>query len=276
MDLGVSIEITDETDLPAAFGQAREAGWERGQVALLIHGITPDDVRDVAVAAQYAGFWVDAVWCPVNPLRPDDAFLSGVDMTDWRVVAANMSMMNGVERLVSWSGTRGKMLDVPSLLNSEPDTFRILYTALHGMVEAIEGLGIRILLVPHTAHVLCDAMTASKMTRQFPAGEVRLALDAVLSLPSREYDERNNEAQKFAALAGPLAGLVHLRDILPPEEGQKRTALVGRGGLAWGSYLRTVTERIADVPAVVVGAHGTDEMRAAYQFLTDTLKEYGL
>ena len=108
MELGVMINIYEETDIPAAFWYATEAGFRRGQVTSFIHGITADEVRQIAVAARNSGFQVDAVGCYINPLRPEDAGLHGVDGLDWQTLAENMGMMNGVERLVCWSGTLGR------------------------------------------------------------------------------------------------------------------------------------------------------------------------
>jgi len=118
MDLGVLVNLYEETDIPAAFREATEAGFGRGQVSSFIHGITADEVRWVARCARDAGFKVDAVGCYINPLRLDDAALHGVDVLDWRTWAENMGML-GVDRIVCWSGTLGRTLGAPTLLNGE-------------------------------------------------------------------------------------------------------------------------------------------------------------
>ena len=276
MELGVMVDIGEDTDIAAAFRQAREAGFARGQVNLLTHGITPDEVRDVAVAAQTAGFHVDAVGCPINPLRPDDAGLSGVDATDWRTVAANMGMMNGVERLVCWSGTRGKTLDAPNLLNAEDDTLRTLFTSLSALLEGARGLGVQMILRPHTAHALCDAVSCVRMARRFAGGDVRIAVDGPGVLNVREYEGRDAHAQAFAREVAAVAGMVILRDTLPPEDGQRRFAAPGQGTLAFGPYLEELFRRVPEVPMVVDGAHTVGEMWKAREFVLSVVREYGL
>ena len=87
MELGVMIHIYEETDIPAAFGQAVDAGFRRGQVTSFIHGLTAGEVRDMGVAARNAGFHVDAAGCYINPLRLEDPSMHGVDGTDWRTLA---------------------------------------------------------------------------------------------------------------------------------------------------------------------------------------------
>ena len=56
MELGVMVSIYEETDIPAAFWYATEAGFHRGQVTSFIHGITAGEVREMGVAARNAGF----------------------------------------------------------------------------------------------------------------------------------------------------------------------------------------------------------------------------
>ena len=278
MDLGVMVNLYADTDIAAAFRGAVEAGFRRGQVTSFFHGITADEIRRIALCARAAGFQVDAVGCYLNPLRLDDASLHGVDGADWRTWAGNIGML-GVDRIVCWSGTLGRTLGTPTLLNSEEQTFNSLFIALSGMIEMARGLPIQILLKPYTAHVLGDAAACVRLTRKFPGGEVRIVLDAPSLIPLRPplTGARLSEAvTRMVAVLAPAVGLVHLKDFAPSEAGRPRFFRPGAGVLDYGKCLRAIARSLPEVPIVIEQVSGVAEMRAAREFVQTTLKECGL
>jgi len=276
MELGVQINIYKETDIPAAFWYATEAGFTRGQVTSHIHGITADQVRQMAVAARDRGFLVDAVGCYLNPLRLDTAEISGVDERDWQIVAENMGMMNGVERLVCWSGTLGKRLAAPNLLNGEAGTFSNLYVILSGLRERVRGLPIQVFLEPFATHVLDSAEACVRMARRFPGGEVKAVLDAPNMITTRGFAAQKDLVPNFVARMAPAVGLVHLKDCALGPDGQRRFYPPGAGALDYGAYLRAIAQYLPEVPMVVTEVTTIEEMRAAREFVEGLIREYGL
>ncbi|MGI4789490.1 MAG: sugar phosphate isomerase/epimerase family protein [Janthinobacterium lividum] len=276
MELGTMIHIYEETDIPAAFWYATEAGFRRGQVTSFIHGVTADEVRQMGVAARNAGFHVDAVGCYINPLRPDDSSLHGVDGLDWRTLAENMGMMNGVERIVCWSGTLGKTLDAPNLLNAEEETFNSLYIALSGMREQVRGLPVQILLEPFVSHVLDDAAACVRMARKFPSGDVKVVLDAPNLLTVRGFAAQKALIPDLIARMAPAIGLVHLKDFSLDAEGKRVFVAPGKGVLDFGMQLRAISQFLSEVPLVIENVTTIDEMRAAREFVQGVLKDCGL
>ena len=270
------IHVYEETDIPAAFYYAKEAGFRRGQVTSFIHGITAGEVRQIAVAARNSGFHVDAVGCYVNPLRPEDPGLHGVDGLDWKTLAENMGMMNGVERLVCWSGTLGRTLTAPNLLNTEEETFNSLFIALSGLREAVRGLPVQILLEPFSTHVLSDPASCVRMARRFPGGEVKAVLDAPNLIPAKSYAGRNTLLPALISDLAPAVGLVHLKDIALGDDGQRRFVRPGLGGLDFGLYLRSIARFLPEVPVIIEQVTTIDEMRAAREYVQGILKEYGI
>ncbi len=270
------VNLYEETDIPAAFWYATEAGFRRGQVTSFIHGITAEEVRQIALAARARGFQVDAVGCYLNPLRLDDATLHGVDSTDWRTLAENMGMLNGVERIVCWSGTLGRTLGTPTLLNGEEETFNSLFIALSGMIEMVRGLPVQILLEPYTAHVLGDAAACVRLARKFPGGEVKVVLDAPNLIPSRSLSSGWGRVAELVAQLAPAVGLVHLKDFALGEDGRRLFSRPGAGILDYGAYLRAITRSLPEVPVVIEQVTGIEEMRAAREFVLGVLKEYGI
>ncbi len=278
MDLGVMVNLYEQTDISAAFQDAAEAGFRRGQVTSFIHGITADKVRQIALCARDTRFQVDAIGCYINPLRLDDTSLHGVDSLDWRTWAENMGML-GVDRIVCWSGTLGRTLGAPTLLNSEAQTFNSLFIALSGMIEMVRGLPIQILLEPYTAHVLGDAAACVRLARKFPSGEVRVVLDAPNLLPVRLRLTGPGLAEtifQLVAHLAPVVGLVHLKDFAPGEDGRPRFFRSGAGVLDYGAYLRAIARSLPEVPVVIEQVTSIAEMRAARVFVQATLKECGL
>ena len=276
MELGVQINLYADTDIPTAFRQAAAAGFTRGQVTSHIHGVTADQVRWMAVAARDRGFQVDAVGCYLNPLRLDTADITGVDAQDWQVLAENMGMMNGVERLVCWSGTLGKSLTMPNLLNGEEGTFTNLYVILSGLRERVRGLPLQIFLEPFATHVLDSAESCVRMTRQFPGGEVKVVLDAPNLMTTRGFAAQKDLLPNFVARMAPAAGLVHLKDCALGPDGQRQFTPPGAGGLDYGVYLRAIAQYLPEVPLIVTEVKTPEEMRAAREFVEGLIKEYGL
>lgn len=270
------VSIREETDFVRAFVDAREAGFSRGQVTIALHGITAEEMRQIAVAARQVEFHVDAVGCYINPLRLHDGGSDGVDLTDWKTVVANMGMLNGVERIVCWSGTLSKELGAPNLLNHEEDSFNRLFVNLHALLEQARGLPVRLILEPYTTHVLSDARSCLRLAQKFPGGEVRIVLDAANVIPASDFAHRDARAQQFIAEATPAAGLIHLKDLGRDEAGHRTFPPAGQGTLAYAPLLRAIAQHAPEVPIILEAAHSVDEMRQARQFVGNVLKEYRL
>jgi len=276
MELGVQINLYEETDIPSAFWYASEAGFKRGQVTSHIHGITAEQVRQMAVAARNQGFHVDAVGCYINPLRLDSADLSGVDAADWQVLAENMGMMNGVERLICWSGTLGKTLNGPNLLNGEEETFSSLYVILSGLRERVRGLPLQLFLEPFAFHVLDSADACVRMTRRFPGSEVKVVLDVPNMITTRGFAAQKDLLANFIAQMAPAVGLVHLKDCDLGPDGQRRFTAPGAGALDYGAYLRAIAQYLPEVPVIITEVTTIEEMRLAREFVESLVREYGL
>ena len=276
MELGVMVSLREGADFARAFAEAREAGFTQGQVNCAIPGLTADEVREIALAAHGAKFHVDAVGCYMNPLRPEETGSGEPGALDWKTLAENMAMLNGCERIVCWSGTLGKTLATPNLLNQEDATFNNLYTALAGLLEQVRGIPVELVLEPFSAHVLHDAASCRRMAAKFPGGEVKVVLDAPNVVSLQDYAHRDAHVQEFVRQVAPAVGLVHLKDVTRDDAGHRLFHAPGRGGLDYGRYLRAIAEHIPAVPIIVEDASGVDEMRAAREFLEGQLKEQGL
>ena len=276
MELGVTVMIHDDMDFARAFAEARDAGFSRGQVTIFVPGITADEIREIALAAHAARFHVDAVGCYMNPLRPEDVGPDECSIMDWKTVVENMGMMNGVERVVCWSGTLGRTLGTPNLLNQEDETFNNLYIALSGLFEQVRGLPVSIILEPYTAHVLHDAASCRRMAKKFPGGEVKVVLDAPNVLPVKEFGQRDARVEEFVKQVAPATGLVHLKDVNRNDDGHRVFLAPGQGALDYGRYLRAIVQNVPEVPVILENLRGVGEMRAAREFIEATLKEYGL
>ena len=275
MELGVMVSIYEETDIAAAFVQAVDAGFRRGQVTSFIHGLTAGEVREMGVAARDAGFFVDAAGCYINPLRLDDAGLHGVDGLDWRTLAENMGMMNGVERIVSWSGTHGKTLTAPNLMNAEEAAFSSLYTALSGLHAQVRGLPVQIVLEPFVSHVLGDVAACVRMAQRFPGGEVKVVLDAPNLLTKSGFSAQASRIPDMVARLAPAVGLVHLKDSALDAGGSRGFLAPGLGVLDFGIQLRAISQFLPEVP-VVIEVASADEMRPARAFVQGILSDIGL
>lgn len=276
MELGVMVVIRDETDPAEAFERALAAGYSRGQVSFQIRGLTPEKVRLVALASHAARFTVDAVGCYFNPLRPDDPGLSSVNFADWKTLAENMAMLNGVERIVCWSGTLAKTLGTPNLLNQEESTFNNLFIALSGYFERLRGMPLQILVEPYTAHVIHDTASCLRLAAKFPGGEVKVVLDAVNLLTLRELAGSDAGWDDFVRKIAPAVGLVHLKDVSADADGHRVFLPPGKGRIDYGRFLRAVANSVPAVPIIVEQTQTVEEMREARTSLEAVMKEIGL
>ena len=270
------VSIREGTDFMEAFAHVRKAGFTRGQVSIMVHGITAEEMRQIAVAAHYAKFHVDAVGCYLNPLRMDDSALGQADRTDWLTVVNNMSMMNGVERIVCWSGTLSRVVDAPNLLNSEPETVSRVFVTLHGLLEQVRGLPVQLVLEPFSTHVLCDARLCVQMMQKFPGGQVKVVLDAPNIVPAKDFGTRDARVQEFVAQVAPAVGLIHLADLGRTADGRRVLMPPGQGMLSYGAYLRAIAQHVPQVPVIIDKAHTVEDMVAARTFVEGQLREYGL
>lgn len=273
MDFGVLVSIYEGDDFTQAFAEARQAGFTHGQVNCCITGITADEVRELALASLKADFRVDAIGCYINPLRPDDPSLNQCSVLDWRTIVENMAMLNGVERVVCWSGTLGRTLGTPNLLNLEESTFNNLFITLSGLLEQVRGIPIEIVLEPFTAHVLHDSASCCRMASKFPRGDVKVILDAPNVVPVKEFHHIDNYVEEYVKHVAPAVGLVHLKDISRNNDGHREFLPAGKGKLDYGRYLRAIAEYIPEVPLIVDNVCGLEEMQSAHEFLERILKE---
>ncbi len=187
-----------------------------------------------------------------------------------------MGMMNGVERLVCWSGTHGKTLTAPNLLNAEEETFNSLYIALSGMREQVRGLPVQILLEPFVAHVLDHAAACVRLARRFPGGDVQVVLDAPNLLTVRGFSAQKALIPDVIARMAPAVGLVHLKDFALDAAGSRVFVAPGKGVLDFAMQLRAIAQFLPEVPIVIENVTTVDEMRAAREFVQGILSDIGL
>jgi sugar phosphate isomerase/epimerase len=276
MDLGVMIDIWEDTEFTGAFEQAVGAGFTRGQVNVYLPEITPNEMRKLALAASQEGFHVDAMGCYINPLRLYDASLSKTGFNEWKTVVEHMVMLNGVERIVCWSGTLGRTVETPNLLNQEEETFNSLFVAVSAMLEQVRGFPLQIILEPYTAHVMYDAKICKRLTQQFPNGDVRVVLDAPAIIPYKDVGHHDTHTQDLVREIAPSAGMVHLRDLVRTDSGQRVLTRPGSGYLNYAAYLREISQHVPAVPVIVAGAKTGPEMTQSRLFLEGLLREISM
>ena len=267
------IDIWEDTEFTGAFEQAVGAGFNHGQVNVYLPDITPNEMRKLGLAASQEGFHVDAIGCYINPLRLQDASLSKTTLNDWKTVVEHMVMVNGVERIVCWSGTLGRTVETPNLLNQEEETFNSLFMAVSAMLEQVRGFPVEIILEPYAAHVLYDAKLCKRLTQQFPKGDVRVVLDAPAIIPYKDVGHHDAHTQDLVRELAPAVGLVHLRDLVKTDSGQRVLTRPGAGYLNYTAYLREISQHVPAVPVIVSGVRTGPEMTQSRLFLEGLLRE---
>ena len=211
-----------------------------------------------------------------EPAAAEDVGPDECSILDWKTVVENMGMMNGVERVVCWSGTLGKTLGTPNLLNQEDETFNNLYIALSGLFEQVRGLPVRSSW-SRTPPTSCTTPPPACAWRgSSPAGRSRSSWTPPTSSPSRSSRSATPTWRSSSSRSPRPSAWSTSRMSTATTTGTGSSCAPGRGALDYGRYLRAIAQHVPEVPIILENVRGVEEMRAAREFIEATLKEYGL
>lgn len=240
MKLGVLLAGRRPEDIAKRFEQASEAGFFLCQLNLYQTGLTRAELLSIADASLEFGVRPAAVGCYVNPMRPDDAGFNGASRSDLDFVLQSLDLI-GARRIVLWSGTHAEGLYDEHDDNRSEDSLNALRVFLTDVVRTTRARHYFLTLEPWRTHVLNheERIVMFHASLAPDVGErVRYVLDACDLLDETRYPARNSVAQRICARVGPLTGVVHLRDIIMPPDGEESLPAPGQGTLDYPEYVK--------------------------------------
>jgi sugar phosphate isomerase/epimerase len=252
--LGVLLAGRRPEEITTRFQQAQEAGFFLCQLNLCQSGFTRGDIVTIADASVDIGVRPVAVGCHLNPLSPDRPAIMGGTRADLALILQSLDII-GARRVVFWSGTHAQSLydDHPdNTLPASQDALRDFLTEIVGSTRARHYY---LCLEPWHTHVLRDEETILRFHDSLSPQvqeRVRYVLDAPSLITPGRYEQCDKAAESICRAVGPLAGLVHLRDILMPPDGESSMPGPCQGKLNYEAYLEQILGNVeADVPAIV-------------------------
>ncbi len=254
MKLGILLAGRRPEDIAARFQQAREAGFSLCQLNLHQTGISRADLIAIADSMLEFGVRALAVGCYLNPLRPDDPSLMGTCRADLDTVLHSLDIL-GARKVVLWSGTHASDLYDDTPENHAEESQAALRRFLAEVVQSTRARHYSLVIEPWHTHVLADEQQTAAFHDTLPpdvAEHVRYVLDVPNLMTPERYAQRDAVARAVCETLGPLAGVVHLKDVIMPPDGDESLAAPGQGRLDYAAYLDAIRRCAApDAPAIV-------------------------
>ncbi len=254
MRLGVLLAGRRPEEMTARFEQARDAGFFLCQFNLCQSGFSRAEIVTIADAAVDLGIRPVAVGCHVNPLSPETPSTMGGTRADIELILHSLDIL-GARRVVLWSGTHAEGVYDDHPDNTAPEGLDTLREFVTDIVYTTRARHYFLCLEPWHTHLLRheEEIVAFHETLEPRVQErVRYVLDVPSLLPEERYADCNAAAKKICETIGPLAGVVHLRDIVMPPDGEASLPGPCQGKLDYPAYLDHIMANVEpDVPAVV-------------------------
>ena len=234
--------------------QARDAGFFLCQLNLCQSGFTRADLVQIADTAVDIGVRPAAVGCHLNPMTPHQARPMGGTRADLDTLLHSLDIL-GARRIVFWSGTHSPSLYEEHADNAKRESVDTLHDFLTDVVNTTRARHYFLCIEPWHTHVLPDedAIVRFHGTLDPHVQErVRYVLDVPSLMTASRYADCPGTVKRICEKLGPLAGVVHLRDVVMPPDGE--TALPGpcQGKLDYPAYLDAILANVGpDVPAIV-------------------------
>ena len=254
MKLGILLAGRRPEDIAKRLEQAREGGFSLCQLNLLQTGLTRADLVTIVDQMLEYGVRPVALGCYVNPLRPDDFSFMGACRADLDLMMHNLDII-GARRVVIWSGTHAETLYEEHPENGSDDSLTSLREFVTDVVRNTRARRYSIVIEPWRTHVL----NHEDRVLQFHNGlapDVAERVCYVLDVPNlmtpERYAHRDSAVRSICGSVGPLAGVVHLKDVIMPPDGDESLAAPGQGKLDYEAYIAAILRSASDeIPAIV-------------------------
>lgn len=254
MKLGVLVAGRRPDDIVQRMDQAREAGFSLCQLNLMQSGFNRNDLVAIADSMLEYGVRPLAIGCYVNPMRPDDSSLMGANRADLDTLLHTLDII-GARRVVLWSGTHADALFDEHTENSAESSLGGLREFLTDIVRNTRARHYSLVVEPWKTHVLSSAEKVTDFHASLPpavAERVRYVLDATNLITAEQYAERDLHVSAACEAVGRMGGVVHLKDIIMPPDGDDSLAGPGQGRLDYPAYVAAILKNAPpDAPAIV-------------------------
>lgn len=270
MRLGAVVAIRNLEEADTRLYQLRAAGLAVCQLNL--HGVGCQRPTLLTLADKVLEHEARpvAVGCYVNPLQPDTAGPLGATRTDLEHLLHQLDII-GARRVVFFSGSYASTLFDPHPENASDAALDKLAEFVTEICRNTRAGHYQLVIEPWHGHVLSHEdriVTFHGLLAPAVADHVRYVVDAPTLIGPDRYSERDKVAARICRAIGRAAGVVHLRDIIAPPDGDAGLPGPGEGKLDYKAYVDALKANVhADTPALIRNVP-PEELGRACAFLT--------
>ena len=161
----------------------------------------------------------------------------------------------GARKVVIWSGTHAGTIYEDHADNHNEASKGALGAFLTDVVRSTRARRYSIVIEPWHGHVLDHEDRIITFHNGLPADvaeRVTYVLDVPNLLTAERYPHRDSAVRSVCGAVGPLAGLVHLKDIIMPPDGEEGLAAPGQGRLDYPAYVESIFRWASPDAAAIV------------------------
>lgn len=270
--LGAMCSVSSAQVLRERLDAVTAAGVDCVQVTVP-RTISGQDWAELLGECKRRGVRVAALGCYANLARPEHPGLHGTTVADVEIAFAALAAQEGPipRQVVVWSGTFGPDLLADDPRNGTMETWEALVEVTARLARRGRELGCRLLLEPYSRHCLGTArdyllfLRSALQAAGLPADPARAPVGVVLDAPNLvgtdSLGQLDAHLRTDIGTLGAWAGLVHLKDIAPPADGQGVPALPppGAGVIDYPAYLHCLAAGVeGQVAAIAEHYHEAD------------------
>ena len=276
MKLGAPLTVSAQPSLAARIDACKKAGFERVQLNL---STKPDALTGEALKqCADAGLDVVAIGCYGNPLQPsartgpdngneEGGGGGGVCAEDLFALVEMLPARAQPWNVVMWSGTlSGQQVTTPHPGNTSPGAARELNFFARRASAACSAKNARLLLKPHHAHVLNNAVACVDFFETLNNPRIGVVIDVCNFLTPRNFHEREKAIVDTIKLLAPYAGLATLKDARIENFAVGYTS-PGQGQVGYAGLLRELQRRCPGLPWLIECPESEHQLRHARAFV---------
>jgi sugar phosphate isomerase/epimerase len=161
----------------------------------------------------------------------------------------------GARKVVIWSGTHAATAFEEDDENQSEASMAALRDFVTDVVRSTQARRYAIVIEPWHSHVLNHEDRVAGFHHNLPpdvAERIRYVLDVPNLLTKERYSNKDSAVRSICGTIGPLAGLVHLKDVIMPPDGDEGLAAPGQGKLDYPAYVESIFRWTAPDAAAIV------------------------
>jgi len=266
VNFGIRAHDIEANDIHTLFSKIHDLGIECIQLALmrsfpdLIKGtgvFNPGLANEIKKQLVKNQIRVAVLGCYINPVASDES----VRRAQLELFKEHIKFAKyiGADMIGTETGSFGTIEE-----NRSEKVYQILLEGLRELVDYAEKLGVMIGIEPHAMYPIYDSRTAKRMLDDLNSPNVSIILDPVNILDQNNYKNQNEVMKEAFELLGDKIAVIHLKDLVFDENGNKIEKFACEGILETKTLLMLLKQHkpYIDVMLETVTAEHLDRVRS--------------